>query len=285
MDKPIDFSFRKRREKYLAYLRDFCLMDDTFMSRVFKRKECASLLLQIVLERNDLVVTEVRTQEDLKNLYGRSVCLDILAVDHEGKIYNIEIQRKDEGAVAKRARYNSALLDANITDPGENFEALKETYIIFITEHDVLKSGLPLYHIDKVIRETGALFQDESHIIYVNSQIQDESALGKLMHDFYCKDPNEMYFPVLADETRYFKENEKGVETMCKAMEEIRDEGRVEGRVEGRAEGRMEGRMEFAKEIAVDLAKSGHSVNDIAHFLKQNVPTVQSWIKGVSSSV
>ena len=72
---------------------------------------------------------------------------------------------------------------------------------------------------------------------------------------------------------------------MCKAMEEIRDEGRIEGRVEGRAEGRAEGRMEFAKEIAVDLAKSGHSVSDIARFLKQNVPTVQSWIKEVSSSM
>lgn len=60
---------------------------------------------------------------------------------------------------------------------------LNETYIIFITENDIIKKGLPIYHIDRTIRETGELFGDASHIIYVNSQIKDETA-WKLMHDF-----------------------------------------------------------------------------------------------------
>lgn len=34
-----------------------------------------------------------------------------------------------------------------------------------------------------MIKETGESFGDESHIIYVNSQIKDETALGKLMHE------------------------------------------------------------------------------------------------------
>ena len=106
---------------------------------------------------------------------------------------------------AKRARYNSALIDANVTEPGDQYEDLNETFVIFITENDVMKAGLPIYHIDRVVRETGKLFEDEEHIIYVNSQIKDETKLGRLMHDFSCTDAKDMYNKVLADRVRYFK--------------------------------------------------------------------------------
>ena len=140
--------------------------------------------------------------------------------------------RSDRGAVAKRARYNSSLLDANLTEKGNAYDALNETYVIFITENDVLKRNLPIYHINRVVEETGEAFGDEAHIIYVNSQIRDETALGKLMHDFTCTDPDDMNYPVLAQRVRYFKEDTKGVTTMCRAMEEMRDATAREAKLE-----------------------------------------------------
>ena len=62
----------------------------------------------------------------------------------------------------------------------------------------------------------------------MNSQIKDETSLGKLMHDFACIEAKDMYYPVLADRVRYFKEDEKGVTVMCKAMEDMRNEERIE---------------------------------------------------------
>ena len=124
----------------------------------------------------------------------------------------------------KRARYNSSLIDANVTEPGEQYQNLNETYVVFITENDVLGENLPIYHVDRIIRETGKMFNDQSHIIYVNSQIKDETALGKLMHDFTCTNAKDMYYEVLADRVHYFKEDEKGVAIMCKAMEDMRNE-------------------------------------------------------------
>ena len=53
-------------------------------------------------------------------------------------------------------------------------------------------------------------------------------ALGRLMHDFFCSDPNDMYSEVLAERVRFFKEDEKGVAAMCKVMEEIRKDGEVQ---------------------------------------------------------
>ena len=146
------------------------------------------------------------------------------AVDRENRAYNIEVQRSDRGASEKRARYNSSLLDANLTDAGDDYDALNETYVIFITENDVLKAGLPIYHVERTVQETGTFFNDQAHIVYVNSQIKDETALGKLMHDFFCTNSKDMNYSILAQRVRYFKEDTKGVAAMCRAMEKMRDE-------------------------------------------------------------
>lgn len=219
-----DAAFEQKHVEDLERIRGFRLIDDDFMSKIFEDKSCAALLLRIILNRDDLTVQEVHGQHDLKNLQGRSIRLDILALDSSNRAYNVEIQRSDRGAGAKRARYNSSLLDANLTHSGDSYSDLNETYIVFITERDILKRGLPIYHIDRVVRETGDIFEDEAHIIYVNSQIKDETALGRLMHDFFCTDATEMYYSALADRVRYFKEDTKGVANMCRAMEEMRNE-------------------------------------------------------------
>ena len=119
-----DLDFERKHEKDLRRIRDFRLMDDNFMSKVFEDKPCAEFLLRIILNRDDLKVKEVHGQHDLNNIQGRSVRLDILAVDHENCAYNVEVQRSDSGAVAKRARYNSSLIDSNVTEPGEKYEKI-----------------------------------------------------------------------------------------------------------------------------------------------------------------
>ena len=215
-----ELDLERKRLEDLRRIQSLRLLDDDFMNKVFEDKACAEFLLQIILERTDLTVQKVHSQHNLKNLQGRSVRLDILATDEAGRVYNIEVQRSDKGAGAKRARYNSSLIDANITEPGDNYENLNETYVIFITEHDVLKAGQPIYHIDRMIQETSASFGDGSHILYVNAQIKDNTALGQLMHDFACTKAEEMHYPILAKRVRYFKEEQEGVATMSRIFED-----------------------------------------------------------------
>lgn len=180
------------------------------------------------MQKPDLKVKEARTQYSIKNLLGRSVRLDIYAVDNIGKKYNIEVQRADKGAGTKRERYNSSVIDTNSLAPGSKFEDLPEAYVIFITENDIMGANEPIYHIDRLVGETGQIFDDEAHIIYVNGSYIDDSPLGLLMHDFSCKNPNDMHYKLLADKTRYFKEDEKGVEAMCKIMEDLIDNDKRE---------------------------------------------------------
>nr|WP_288974758.1 hypothetical protein [uncultured Blautia sp.] len=74
--------------------------------------------------------------------------------------------------------------DANSLIPGSDYNDLPETYVIFITENDIIGGNERIYYVDRVIKETGKVFDDEAHIIYVNGAFRDETPLGKLMHDF-----------------------------------------------------------------------------------------------------
>ena len=80
-------------------------------------------------------------------------------------------------------------MDMNSLNPGQDFDELPASYVIFIMRDDVLGYGLPIYHIDRTIKEVRENFMDEAHIIYVNSKRQDDTELGRLMHDFHCKNP------------------------------------------------------------------------------------------------
>ena len=248
------------REKVLERIQQMCLMDDDFMSVVLQHKECMELVLKIILGRNDLKVLECKSQYAITSLSGRSVRLDVLAEDSEGKKYDLEVQRLDSGAQPRRARYNSSLMDAEFLAKSDDVSSLPESYVIFITENDVLKGNEPIYTIERTIAETGGLFNDGTHIIYVNSQIQDESTLGRLMRDFHCVDPEKMSYEALSEHSGYYK-NGEGVRNMCKLVEDLvreereegREEGRAEGREEGRAEGRAQGLEEKSEAIALKL--------------------------------
>ena len=78
---------------------------------------------------------------------------------------------------------------------------------------------------------------DEAHIIYVNAKRQDNTELGRLMHDLHCKNAKDMYSKVLADRAYELKETKMGVEFMCHEMEKIYSEGIENGYRKGNCKG------------------------------------------------
>lgn len=219
-------------QKDLERIKGFRLLDDEFMSKVFDGEIAATeLILRIILEDENISVQDVTAQYEIKNLQGRSIRLDIKAVDGNGRIFDVEIQRADKGAVAERARFNSSIIDANQLKRKQTYTDLKENFVIFFTENDVLDGNLPIYHVERVIQETGSLFNDGEHIIYVNGSYRADTPLGKLVHDFNCTEAKDMYYKELAERVRYFKETEKGVESMCRAIEIMRNEAEIQGSI------------------------------------------------------
>ena len=127
-------------------------------------------------------------------------------------------------------------MDANLLHKSEDFDQLPETWVIFITERDVIGKGLPRYPVERCFLESGEVFGDGSHILYVNGAYRDETPIGKLMHDFSCTDPVNMYYDELVERVRFFKEDKEGISIMCKAMEDMRNESLQEGVKEGKKE-------------------------------------------------
>ena len=150
-------------------------------------------------------VIEVVAQREYKNPVtgGRSIKLDIYARDSDGKVYDIEVQNDDAGADIHRARFHSSMLDTKMLKEKQKFKEIHDSYVIFITARDVMRAGLPLYHVNRTVEETGTYFGDGSHIIYVNGSYKDDDdPVGRLMHDFRCLSPVDMFYPILAKQVK-----------------------------------------------------------------------------------
>jgi hypothetical protein len=225
---------------------DMTLFDDDLMSMVFDGNiEATELLLRIILKRDDITVVSVVGQRVLKSpvVGGRNVRLDILAKDSTGKFYNVEVQRDSKGAHIRRARFNSSMMDTRMLKEGKDFPQLQDSYMVFITQTDVFEHGLPIYTINRHFEETGEPFDDGSHIVYVNGSYRADDALGRLMHDFNCKDSQEFYYPALAKGVRHFKEQEGGRKIMSEAVERYAERYAKEHA------------KEYAKEYAIEYAE------------------------------
>lgn len=200
----------------------------------------------------------------MKRLAGaRSICLDAYGTDSAGKKYDIEVQRQDKGADPHRARYHSSVLDIENLHKGQKFIELPDTYTIFITEIDFFGRGRPVYPIERINLVTGSAFGDGEHILYVNGEYQGDSDIGKLMHDFNCTRAGDMNFELMAERTRYLKEDPKGVSEMCRVMEDMRNESLKEGIKEGMKEAAL--RMIAAGKYAVEeiVSISGLTIEEI----------------------
>ena len=225
------------KKKIIASL---TLMDDLFMQVVLEEQACTEYILQTILDKSSLKLMEQRLQKRLPNLHGRALVLDCLCTDEKGLLYNIEVQNSYAGAIPKRARYHAALMDTHTLKKGEKFSKLPESYVIFITDKDVLGEGEQLYRIERVIRKSGNLFKDGSHILYFNTARQDDNALGKLARDFKEANPKEIQSEVLSHRVASLKEGKldrEGEKKMNVLLEKYRKKAVEEGMEKGMEKG------------------------------------------------
>ena len=269
-------------------LSDMTLMDDTYFTKYFDGStECASLLLSVLLGRKDLKVTKATTQKWIEGGDKRSVKLDIYARDGSGRIYDVEIQRARRGASRKRARFYSAMLDADYLDKGGKFKELPESYVIFITERDAIGKGRAMYRIDRRIDGTFEDFGDGAHILYVSADLAERNTdLGKLMHDLRCPDPERMHYKALMERARYLKRSEEGIGEMTGEFDRILNakvkeavkETRECSLKEGTEKGDRLGRRDVARSL---LAEGSFSVSKIAKLSKLPVGEVERIKSGI----
>ena len=277
----------KKEESFLAsfeekqrVVQSLTMFDDEFFSTVMADKDVCEEVLRVLTGIEDLVLKDGKPQYALRNLGSHSVVLDFFGEDSKGQLYNIEVQKNDQGHHPKRVRYYQGLIDTSMLDKGVPYEKLPELYLIYITKFDLFELGKVKYVVHRIIEGTDIRLDDGVHEVYVNAASKDETLVSALLQFFLETSSSHTAFPKLSERIQYFKEKREGIEHMSEVVERLieqkkkvwQQEARLEGRAEGRAEGLEQGLErgfgkgeERAKEIVVrNAVKMGLSIDAIA---------------------
>lgn len=250
-----------KKEKYVneveSIIDNMCLMDDDLMSRVFDENiEATQILIRTILQ-TDVEVVESKGQWDIKNelVDGRGIRLDIFARDSHGDYFDCEVQRRDDGADPRRARFNSSMLDTRMLTASQKPKELKDSYVIFITENDYFDKSDPIYRINRTL-ESGEMFNDGSHIIYVNGDYQGDDDIGRLISDMKNRTTKGFNYRELEEGVKHFKENKEGRKTMSEAVEKYAEKYAEKRYDSGRKESKAEDIRALMKNLKCSAEKA-----------------------------
>ena len=109
-------------------------------------------------------------------------------------------------------------------------------------------------------------YRKECQNVLANLTIMDDTGLGHLMHDLYCKNADDMYSKVLADRVRILKETPEGVELMCKEMDKIYNWGVRNGEQRGEQLGEIRSMKLIEKLMTADrMEECQRAIKDTAY--------------------
>ena len=214
-------------EEKKAFVQNFNVFDDTFFEMVTKDKDAVEDILRIIFHEPELEIVELIPQSSVKNLYGRSVRLDALCRIGHDRYVNVEVQKSDRDNHLKRVRYNASCITANASDPGSNFENVRDVYIVYISRFDVFKKGRRVYHVGRALLDLSDVeaVNDGEKIIYVNgssnvSADAEDEYVAELMAFFQNSNGLNEKFKNLSERVDELKNEESEVLAMCQLVED-----------------------------------------------------------------
>ncbi len=238
-------------QKGVQILRDSNLLADTFAGVVLEDKLACQHVIRTILKRDDIEIIESKAQYRLLNPPSKDAILDVLAQDSSGRLINIEIQRRDDIDHARRTRFYASMIDKSCLDRGLDYAEFPDVYVIYISEHDLYKTGEVLCPVHKMLGSTNRPYDDGSYVIYANTAIDDGSKVARMLQYFKTADPTDMSQGDLSKRVRFIKQEQEGCEHMDKAAEYLLKEGKEIANLEA-IESMME-KLNFSAEKAMDI--------------------------------
>ena len=166
------------KQQILEGIKKLTLFDDALFRKAAESKEFCEEIIRVFLEDPMLIVLANYSEKDFTNLQGRSVVLDLFCQLGDGRMVNVEVQKRNDKDHVRRVRFNSAIVTTNITDPGTKFENVPDLIIIYVTEFDVFNKGQVKYVVDSVLRGYGDIVNDGVVRIFINCANKDETEVS-----------------------------------------------------------------------------------------------------------
>lgn len=220
-------------------LDELTLMDDYMFAAVMENTEFLRPLLEFILDVKIKKIEFTEPQKTEKKGYqSKGVRLDLYVVDENGNIYNVEVQTTNERHLPKRMRYYQSIIDISILNPGDLYDELRKSFVIFICNYDPFGRERYIYTFENICKEEPDLtFGDDTTKVIVNTHGTKGEISAELKEIImYLKDEEITgnYSQALDDAVNAVKgSEERRREYMMLNMRdnEIREEGREEGKI------------------------------------------------------
>lgn len=255
------------REQILQAVKNFNLFSNVFMKVVFKDPLACQHVLRILSGRPELRVVAVRTEYEIAKIGSHDSRLDVLAEDQNGKLYNLELQRKDTLDHARRVRFYNAMVDSEMLEKGKDYDMLPDFIVYYISEMDIWKKNRTCYQLEKSLAMVDESYRDGISITYVNAEIDDKSEISELMKYFKTADPYDNSQGDLSKRVHFLKCEKEGIAIMCKVTDELIEIGKEMGE------------ESCAKRIVLRMAERGKTLSEILDNTGISLELAMNWMK------
>ena len=239
--------------------------DDFMFKRVMKDESICKGVLERILGVEIGHVEYHESEKTLDSSYdSKGIRMDIYLASGNAR-YDIEMQTRPQKAIGKRARYYQSSMDIDALEHGEDYEKMKDSYIIFICLHDPFGENYCRYTFKESCQENPDVpLEDGTVKVILNAggDTQNESLEMKRFLDFVSgrNDSEENEYDELIDriENKIISERKSSEgrhEYMMVSLkyQDMMREGREEGREEGLELGLAQGLEQGADSKIINL--------------------------------
>ena len=238
----------------------FDFTNDLIFRWVMEHEENCLAILRAILP--DLKITAVKRRENEHPINylafddERGVRFDAIIEDDRERFYDVEMQVANQPGLGKRVRYYQAQIDQETLKKGEDYDDLRESYVIFFCAFDPCGQDRRLYQfhyyedVDRQLR-----LPTNSHVILINAlgtQGQITPALAAVLDVMNRRRDNQNPLAVsLVKEIDGYNRDKKRRRALMNLKMRLKDEWRL-----GLSEGRAEGRNEMQDEMTLGLIQA-----------------------------
>lgn len=162
-------------------LKDLNLIDRFLFAEVMDDPEAVQDVLSIILGQDIRLIPPSQTEKEHRvSPLSKSIRMDVFSMSEEGIVYDIEAQNTYKGDLRKRSRYYQSLMDSSLLEPGtDDYNMLKDSYIIVITDYDIFGLGKYCYTFSPICHEAPQLSLEDGAIrIFLNTRGKNEDEVS-----------------------------------------------------------------------------------------------------------
>ena len=267
-------SFMLTKENLQKRVFTMTLFHDLLARAVLENTEACEHILRTLTGIKTLRIKKNKTQYIISKLTSHNIIMDVLAEDADNKLYEIEIQKADDGIAHEKRMlyYASTIINDYFFKGDQKYDSVPELYIFYISKTDIWKLGKTCYPILKFLGDTKTPYNDGLHMYYINAEINDNSTVAQLMQYFKTANANDFSQGKLSQCINKLKTTKEGLATMDDFSKMLYDAGINDGRKEGVVEGKNEEKFATVKRM---LKRGKSSLNEIAEDTELPLATIK----------